>query len=76
MVGEDGFALLDALEAPETPESLRALPVITTLRQTWQRHYERASGKGTAQSPLASSSVRFKHNQDLPPAAGGNRVPL
>jgi transposase len=69
MVGEDGFALLDALEAPETPESLRALPVITTLRQTWQRHYERASGKGTAQSPLASSSVRFKRNQDLPPAA-------
>jgi Transposase DDE domain len=68
-VGEDGFALLDALEAPETPESLRALPVITTLRQTWQHHYERASGKGTAQSPLASSSVRFKRNQDLPPAA-------
>jgi transposase len=69
MVGEDGFTLLDALEAPETPESLRALPVITTLRQTWQRHYERASGKGTAQSPLASSSVHFKRNQDLPPAA-------
>jgi transposase len=69
MVGEDGFALLDALEAPETPESLRALPVITTLRQTWQRHYERASGKGIAHSPLASSSVRFKRNQDLPPAA-------
>jgi len=69
MVGEDGFALLDALEAPETPESLRALPVITALRQTWQRHYERASGKGTVQSPLASSSVRFKRNQDLPPAA-------
>lgn len=69
MVGEDGFALLDALEAPETPESLRALPVITTLRQTWQRHYERASGKGTAQSPRASATVRFKRNQDLPPAA-------
>jgi hypothetical protein len=24
-VGEDGFALLDALEAPETPEHLREL---------------------------------------------------
>jgi transposase len=69
MVGEDGFALLDALEAAETPEHLRALPGITTLRQTWQRHYERALGEGTAQSPLASSSVRFKRNQDLPPAA-------
>jgi transposase len=69
MVGEDGFALLDALEATETPEHLRALPLITTLRQTWQRHYERASGEGTAQSPPARSSVRFKRNQELLPAA-------
>jgi transposase len=69
MVGEDGFALLDALEAAVTPEHLRALPLITTLRQTWQRHYERASGEGTAQSDPARSSVRFKRNQALPPAA-------
>jgi transposase len=69
MVGEDGFALLDALEAAATPEHLRALPLITTLRQTWQRHYERASGEGTAQSDPARSSVRFKRNQALPPAA-------
>ena len=69
MVGEDGFALLDALEAAETPEHLRALPLITTLRQTWQRHYERATGEGTAQSHPARSSVRFKRNQELPPAA-------
>src|SRR6185503_4314447 len=64
MVGEDGFALLDALEAPETPEALRALPLITTLRQTWQRHYERATGEGTAHSHPARSSVRFKRNQE------------
>src|SRR5499433_1440862 len=38
MVGEDGFALLDALEAPETPKHLQALPMLTTLRRTWQRH--------------------------------------
>jgi len=69
MVGEDGFALLDALEAPETPESLRALPLITTLRQTWQRHYERASGEGAPHNHPAMSSVRFKRNQELPPAA-------
>ena len=69
MVGEDGFALLDALEAAATPEHLRALPLITTLRQTWQRHYERASGEGTAQSDPARSSVHFKRNQALPPAA-------
>src|SRR6266436_5650580 len=37
MVGEDGFALLDVLDAAETPEHLRELPLITTLRQTCQR---------------------------------------
>ena len=53
-----------ALEAPETPEALRALPLITPLRQTWQRHYERATGEGTAHSHPTRSSVRFKRNQE------------
>src|SRR5438094_1306323 len=75
MVGEDGFALLDALEATETPEHLRELPLITTLRQTWQRHYERAIGEGTAQDHPALSSVRFKRNHELPPAAEGIESP-
>ena len=48
MVGEDGFALLDALEAAETPQDLRELPVITTLRRTWQRHYDRATDEGAS----------------------------
>jgi transposase len=69
MVGEDGFALLDALEAAETPAHLRALPVLTTLRQTWQRHYERATDQGPASNPSPLSRVRFKRNQALPPAA-------
>ena len=69
MVGEDGFALLDALAAAETPAHLRALPVITILRQTWQRHYERATGQGPAHSPSPLSHVRFKRNQELAPAA-------
>ena len=64
MVGEDGFALLDALEAAETPAHLRALPVITTLRQTWQRHYERATDQGPAHNPPPLSRVRFKRNQE------------
>jgi transposase len=69
MVGEDGFALLGVLEATETPEHLRELPLITTLRQTWQRHYERATGEGPAHSHPAMARVRFKRNQELPPAA-------
>jgi transposase len=75
MVGEDGFALLDALEAPETPAHLRELPVITTLRQTWQRHYDRATGAGAALAPPGRSGIRFKPNSELPPAAEGIESP-
>jgi transposase len=38
MVGEDGFALLDALQVVEAPSDLRELPSIATLRRTWHRH--------------------------------------
>jgi transposase len=74
-VGEDGFALLDALEAAETPEPFRAFPLITTLRQTWQRHDDRATGEGTAQSHPAMSSVRCTLTQEFPPAAEGIESP-
>ena len=74
-VGEDGFHLLDALDAPETPEGLRELPIIATLRQTWQRHYERSTGEGTPSGHPAVSRVRFKANRDLPPAAEGIESP-
>ena len=60
MVGEDGFALLDALEAPETSKHLQELPMITTLRRTWQRHYDRSTGEGAldpcSESPASASS--------------------
>jgi transposase len=75
IVGEDGFGLLDALEAPETPEGLRELPSIATLRQAWQRHYDRSTGAGTAPGAPAVSPVRFKPNRELPPAAEGIESP-
>jgi hypothetical protein len=75
MVGEDGFYLLDALDAPDTPEALRAFPLITTLRQTWQRHYERSTGEATTPDHPAVSGVRFKPNRALPPAAEGVASP-
>ena len=74
-VGEDGFHLLDALDAPETPAGLRELPVIATLRQTWQRHYERSTGEVPTSGQAAVSRVRFKANRDLPPAAEGIESP-
>jgi transposase len=45
-VGHDGFVLLDALTGPNVPTKLTRLPVIETLGQVWERHYERtAEGK-------------------------------
>jgi transposase len=55
-VGEDGFALLAALAAPEAGV-LGKLPLVKTLRQVWHRHYEQLP----AAAPDASSPVvRFR----------------
>jgi transposase len=74
-VGEDGFHLLDALDAPEAPRGLRELPIIATLRQTWQRHYERTDRAPVAAGASPAYRVRFKASRDLPPAAEGIESP-
>src|SRR5918992_1716372 len=74
-VGEDGFRVLDALERPEAPEDARALPTITTLRRTWQRHYERRESPGSATGDPPILGVRFKASRDLPRAAEGLESP-
>lgn len=72
-VGEDGFRLLDALDAEEGLAELRALPSITTLRRTWERHYERSAPEATpAGTPRR---VRLKDKRKLPPAADGIESP-
>jgi transposase len=54
---------------------VRELPIIATLRQTWQRHYDR-SGDATAPAGApVPRRVRWKTNQDLPPAAQGIESP-
>ena len=74
-VGADGFALLDALDAPEAPEAGRTLPRIATLRRTWQRHYERPGSTMTRKRTRAVPRVRFRTSRDLPPAAEGIESP-
>jgi transposase len=75
MVGEDGFTLLDALEAPDVPEAVCQAPSITTLRRAWQRHDERTAGTGATPKKRVVPRVRFKANRDLPPAAEGMESP-
>ena len=41
-VGADGFRLLDALGAEDTPPIVIALPAVGLLRRVWARHFERA----------------------------------
>ncbi len=74
-VGEDGFLLLDALDTPDAPEGLRALPSLEALRRTWQRHYERTACAPASPGASPASQVRFKASRDLPPAAEGIESP-
>src|SRR6266516_1694131 len=75
MVGEDGFHFLDALAAAEAPQEARELPVIASLRRTWQRHYDRTVDERTGAAGGAAHRVRFKANRELPPAAEGIESP-
>ena len=49
--GEDGFALLDRLDGPATPEGLRRLPKVEVLRRVWARHFARDGGHGVQALP-------------------------
>src|SRR5262250_656338 len=75
MVGEDGFQFLDALDSPDAPQAARALPILESLRRTWQRHYERTGHTASAAGGGAQRRVRFKPSQELPPATEGIESP-
>jgi transposase len=60
-VGEDGFALLDRLDGPETPEGLRRLPAVAVLRRVWARHFVREDG-----APPGGGVVRLRAKGDPP----------
>ena len=68
MVGEDGY-FLEAVEGAEAPKAVRELPILESLRRTWQRHYERTGEEALTAEGGAKPCVRFKANRELPPAA-------
>src|SRR5215813_13018754 len=75
MVGEDGFSLLDALEAPDAPRAAQALPILESLRRTWQRHYDRSARDPGSMRVAPAYQVLFKARQELPPATEGIESP-
>src|SRR3954468_14783616 len=65
-VGENGFALLDRLDRPETAAELRGLPKVLILRQVWARQFVREP----AEPPADGGTVRLRGKGDPPPGAG------
>ena len=62
-VGQDGFALLEAIYAEGTPEWLHHVPAVETLRQVWiQQYYRETAADGTL-------AMRWRTNAEIPPAA-------
>lgn len=63
-MGEDGFALLDALDSEQAPAGLPDLPAIRVLRRIWQRHFE-----CTPEGRPSAGGVRLRPDRELPRAA-------
>jgi len=63
-VGEDGFALLDRLDEPATPEGLGRLPAVEVLRQVWARQFVREPAEPFA----GGGSVRLRGKGDPLPS--------
>jgi transposase len=58
MVGRDGVALLDALWSEGTPEWMRSLPAVETLRRTWLEQFKTIEG-----------IMFLRKSEDLPPSS-------
>ena len=55
-IGQDGYQLLNAVLAPETPDFLKALPAVRILWQVWVQQYEQVDGQ-----------VRWRAAGNVPP---------
>ena len=57
-IGADGYALLDALDRPDVPAGLPALPAVAVLRRVWARHYERVAPDTSGPGGGGAKAVR------------------
>lgn len=58
-IGNDGFALLDAIYDWATPEWLRQIPAVETLRRVWRQQFY---------APTEDGSVQWRLPKDMPPS--------
>ena len=76
-VGADGWMLLDALEAPATPDWMKTLPAVTTLRTIWEQQFEaREQGGQWRQEPALPAAQLINSPYDLDARYGKKRTTL
>ena len=66
-VGTDGRLLLDTLQAPCTPDWIKTLPAVTTLRTMWEQQFEaREQGGQWRKEPAlpAAQLIAFPYDLD------------
>lgn len=76
-VGSDGWALLDAFEVPETPDWMKTLPAIMTLRTMWEQQFEpREQGGQWRREPALPAAELINSPYDLDARYGKKRTTL
>jgi hypothetical protein len=58
-IGADGLALLEAIYTPSSPDWLRQLPAVETLRQIWVQQFY---------APQEDGLVNWRRVKDMPPS--------
>jgi transposase len=73
-IGADGLHLLQALESPDAPDTLKDEASVRLLRQVWQQYYDLSSGKAKWRAgPQASESEGIIRSPDDPEARTGKK---
>jgi transposase len=76
-VGADGWRLLAALEAPDTPDWMRPLPAIATLHTIWEQQFEpREQGGRWRAEPALPAAQLINSPYDLDARYGKKRTTL
>ena len=70
-VGEDGYHLLDLLDA--APPGLADLPAVAVLKRVWERHFSRDNDSGG--DGAAGTRVRLRPERELAKAAEATESP-